>query len=286
MVSVLLKGNLGNNLFQYSIGRIIAEELGYNLQTPRITEGPTPDYQNQGIPGFPQTYKGIGGKEFSSPVETCGWWQDIDIQSIINNKSDRRINIDGHFEKYEYYKPYKDRIKKWLTLDDKITNEYVLDDESLVVHLRLFGNDYNYMLPLSYYHDCIKKSGCSKIYLCTDVPKDARLERFKNEYGAIICNQFSAPIDSQVIEDNRTHSSVASGLRDFKVLISAKNIVMSRSTFSWWAAWISDAKKIYFPKSDQGLWGKNDPRLHMNINLDIDEERIINVRFKEGPDNE
>lgn len=272
MVIVSFKGNLGNNLFQYSIGRIIAEELGYNLQTP-------------GIPGFPQTYVNIvDRKSFSNPTETHGPWQDIDLQGILRNRNDRRIIIHGHFEKYEYYKPYKERIKKWLLMDERISNDYDLDDNSLVVHLRLFGDDYNYQLPISYYHDCIKKSGCRKIYICTDVPTDTRLEQFKKEYNAIICNQYPPLIDLGIVEDNRSHSTITSSVRDFKVLSSAKNIVMSRSTFSWWAAWLSNASKIYFPKSDQGLWGKHDPRPHMNINLDIDdEERFIDVRFKEGP---
>lgn len=268
MVSILFKGNLGNNLFQYSIGRIIAEELGYNLRVEGIG----------GIPGFPKTYDNIGGKEFDSPLEVHGPWQDIDLNGAINNKSDRHIRVHGHFEKYDYYKPYKDRIKQWLVLDEKFTNDYDLDDDTLVVHMRLFGDDYNYKIHSPYYDRCIQRAGCSKVLICTDQPENPVLDHFKNEYGAEICNQHPPAVDLGIVEDGRTHSTHTGALRDFRVMLESKKLVMSRSTFSWWAGWLSKADEVYFPDSNTGLWGKTDPRPHMNINLDVDdEERYIYV---------
>ena len=36
MIHVEYGGRLGNNLFQYCFGRILATELGYKLEAPRI----------------------------------------------------------------------------------------------------------------------------------------------------------------------------------------------------------------------------------------------------------
>ena len=36
MVTVNFKGRLGNNMFQYCLGRILAEALGYKLNSPVI----------------------------------------------------------------------------------------------------------------------------------------------------------------------------------------------------------------------------------------------------------
>jgi len=48
MIKVNYDGNLGNNLFQYCFGRILAEELGYQLVA-------------NSIPGFPRTFDEISG---------------------------------------------------------------------------------------------------------------------------------------------------------------------------------------------------------------------------------
>ena len=38
MVDVELIGGLGNNMFQYALGRIIADEKGYNLNTTKLDQ--------------------------------------------------------------------------------------------------------------------------------------------------------------------------------------------------------------------------------------------------------
>ena len=53
MVEVKYIGRLGNNLFQYCLGRIIAEGLGYKLKVDPI-------------PGFPNTNKPVEGLDYSS----------------------------------------------------------------------------------------------------------------------------------------------------------------------------------------------------------------------------
>jgi hypothetical protein len=53
MIEVRYKGQLGNNMFQYCLGRILAEELGFALQA-----GP--------ISGFSNTEEKIGGLQSRS----------------------------------------------------------------------------------------------------------------------------------------------------------------------------------------------------------------------------
>ena len=54
MISVNYAGRLGNNIFQYCFGRILAEELGYMM--------------NKNLSEF-EYAKEVNGSNFSSPIE-------------------------------------------------------------------------------------------------------------------------------------------------------------------------------------------------------------------------
>lgn len=47
-------------------------------------------------------------------------------------------------------------------------------------------------------------------------------------------------------------------LKTMALVSRFKRIAISESTFSWWAAYLSDADEIYFPISTTGLWGLNE----------------------------
>jgi hypothetical protein len=258
MINVNYKGFLGNNMFQYSMGRIIAENLGYQLNANPII-------------GFPKTSHQISGKLFNHPVQVIRG-NVFDLSRVIADKNDRLIYLDGFFQRYEYYPKYKSQIKEWFSIDNRITNDYDLDEESIVLHIRL--DDYKNVnggysvLPYQYYKNCISKSNCKKVFICTDEPSSELLDEFKKEFGATICNQYRIPLDNCFPEINeRFKNNIASTLRDYKVLNSAKKIVLSQSTFSWWAAWLSDAKEVYFPLSKVGFWNGQ-----MDIDLKVNDE--------------
>ena len=57
---------------------------------------------------------------------------------------------------------------------------------------------------------------------------------------------------------------------DFKTLMYSENIAISQSSFSWWAAFLGNHKKIIFPfKTGLDWWsvdpGKDDIDLYFNI---------------------
>ena len=43
-----------------------------------------------------------------------------------------------------------------------------------------------------------------------------------------------------------------SAINDFKIMGSFNKVIMSQSTFSWWAAWLSDATEIFTPVPQPG----------------------------------
>jgi hypothetical protein len=62
-------------------------------------------------------------------------------------------------------------------------------------------------------------------------------------------------------------SKESNDVEDLKSLASCEHIVMSRSSFSWWAAFLSNAKEIYFPRPSSGMWSlKDTPHKDLFIN--------------------
>ena len=106
-VQVRYMGALGNQLFQYVLGRIIAEELGFSLQA-------------SAIPGFVST-KGfaVEGADALDPDEVHHGHV-IDLDAVRFNRAPRTICLEGYFQRYEYYRPYKQLIRScWLAFCGK-----------------------------------------------------------------------------------------------------------------------------------------------------------------------
>lgn len=240
MISVNYAGRLGNNIFQYCFGRILAEELGYMM--------------NKNLSEF-EYAKEVNGLNFNSPIEVLEGHQ-IDLDGIVSNKNPRAIILNGFFQRSEYFIKYKDKINEWLSLKNKNfkkPNEY-----DLVVHVR--GGDLlnqnpncNHVpAPLYYYTNIIDSSKYEKLYIVCESPNDIIAKELNSIYP-----------DSEIISQ--------SPIEDYYFINHSKYIVLSLSSLSWWAAFLSDAKKIYFPMT--GFWHPKGER--KDVNLLVNEYRYV-----------
>lgn len=221
MIVVNYLGQLGNNLFQYAFGRILAEELNYKM------------FCNP-IPGFSNAVSPIPGRIHLFPEEIISG-HIVDIPSLTTGRnSDQKIVLNGFFQRYEYYKNHKDKIKKWFELERKDIGQ---TENDIIMHIRLgdnvssFEKGNPFTMPVEYYQKALENSNFNKLYICTDSPDHDFIKEF-SKYNPIITAQ--------------------SAINDFKILRSFNKIVMSQSTFSWWAAWLSEAVEIYTPVPKSG----------------------------------
>ena len=112
-------GRLGNRLTQYCMGRIVATALGFDLWCPTIPG--FPNVQESAKDASPQTARlqFVGGHR-------------IDLAGILADKTPRRIVMRGFFNRYEYYRPHKDLIRKWL-----VSGSYEQSPpDELTIHVR------------------------------------------------------------------------------------------------------------------------------------------------------
>ena len=250
MIKIIYQGRLCNNLIQWLFGKILSLQLntGY-ISNEQLTKW------------FPNTKNNIINENLSNIIELRG--HKIDIENILPNQ---HIILNGFYQRYEYYKNYKNEIKEWLKCN--IEPKYKIQKNDIVLHIRrgdsVMNNDLNYYsikghcaCPLSYWENILDNEIYNKVWIITESPNDKLVSILKNKYNA------------KIISD--------SPIEDWVLLKSANKIIMSWGTFSWLAAWLSESEKIYFPLI--GDWHPNSPR-SKEINLWTDEERYIYYDMK------
>ncbi len=223
MIQVIYSGRLGNQLFQYCFGRILAEELGYKLSA-------------EPIEGFPGTFEAVPGQEFSSesPIIFSGGDRP-DLDELLRNPPQCRIIANAYFQLYAYYVRYLDRIRHWLRLAEYDRSGFHSDADTLVVHIRL--GDYftqGWTLTPESYISMIEAIPHRSLVILTDSPRSHFLEPFRRfRPEIVICDTMDA----------------------FKWMLNAPKLVISQSTFSWWAAILSNAE-VWMPETPYSIWSR------------------------------
>ena len=245
MVICYLNGQAGNNLFQYFLSYLVAKEKEYKVEFR---------YRNKQDNSFKMsgnffTFNGIKlpsnieGKKVDNNYITFNA-HEFDWEKAIDHKGG--IVIDGYFQNYCYYKDNKEIIKKFILKHNEIFKDGLVDNNDLTIHLRL--KRYPYPInKLEFYESIIKSGNYNNIWLVTDLPSHSLVKHLVDNFEATIVNS-----------------------NHFLFLCNSKNIILSQSTFSWWASFISEANEVYYPvfdnEHDKGIWYETPKR---NINLYI-----------------
>ena len=220
MIKISLQGRLGNQMFQYSLIRLIAEKNNFNFT---LTSKEEIGIQNHISNFFPDLYLGKEDGEIKYTV-----FEDSAIQKYnpdLFNISDFTF-LNGFFQSDLYFTEYEDKIKNWFNvlLDNetkKLIDKYPIDKHCFI-HVR--GTDYSqnlhWLLGENYYRNAIqnfkkKYPNISFLVITDDI-----------EYSKKILP------DIECINNNM--------MVDFKLLYFSKYKIISNSTFSWWASWLSN----------------------------------------------
>lgn len=270
----------GNQIFMAVATRCIASDLGfdYGIAHPERFKG-----QNFMDFDFGKSVKcsDVPDVGFSSvlPKDINHYYKEelvrneygVDISPADKKLYSIRDNtkIDGHFQSVSYLKHHQNKIVEWLKVKDlKQIHDYE-NDNDCIIHLR--GNDYinspsNTLLPLEYYLNAMEymrsKNPSMRFYVVTD---DLNLAQFYFRGIATIVGS-----TAMMIPDPYKCAYHKGGLIsvDYSILNNAKNIIMSNSSFAWWAAWTNmNLRNIIAPFGwmgfnwDQGFWSTGDIRV-------------------------
>jgi hypothetical protein len=239
--------NLGNKLFTYAVGRIIAEKLNYKLLLPDNCK-----IQRNGIvEDFP--YYSVNGNAINeSDFYVCDrLMSEKGIDFVIENGDGKKIFLDGYFLKYDYIKQYKRNVKEYYK------NLILKNDQKkdVVILLRDSNCDGTFKLPDHYYIDILDKLDFNDLYVSYD-----HFEKHKTLFDYLNKKYNPIFLDMNILDL-------------FKFITQKNTIIASQGTFSFWSCLLSNASKIYWPISDIG---PNLPSWCINLTVD-DEDRYEKI---------
>jgi hypothetical protein len=252
--------NLGNKLFMYAIARIASDILDCNLILP---ENPLVrrdlfhlGYQNEKfwMEGI-SNRKNIDGSKVTLDDRDMAHYKNI--EKFIESNPNRPIEILGYFTKYEYIKPYKEKIKLYY-------QSYIRpkrNNNDIVIMLRDSTQDARFVLPDEYYIDLLENENFDRLYVSFDhCHKHNTLFEKLKKYNPIY---------------------LESGIQTlFSEITSFNKIIACQGTFSFWACFLSNAETIYWPMTDDGP-NSNNEKFIGGVNLVVDDEdryKFINLK--------
>lgn len=152
------------------------------------------------------------------------------------------VFLHGYWQKHYYYTPHKEKIKTWFNYDD---SQYEKPEPTdLVIHVRLGDqlkpNPIGLPASAETYVELLKKIPHERCILVSDEPEEP----------------FLAPVRAFPTVVVKHGNQMA----DFTMIKCAKRIILSQSTFAWWAAFLGDPETVWAPVTADGriLW-KNCP---------------------------
>jgi hypothetical protein len=260
-VEVQYLGRLGNHLFQYAFGRIVAQRLGYELRCVvdldrlvRKTSVFGAQRDCGAIATLPQLTSHfhnapqlLAGKHVAAPEEryfagepgpSGARWDGhhLDLTKLLSNRSERRLIFRGYFQRFEYYRAHQAQLREWFALEP-LVDPYGITRRDVVVNIRR-GWDYalkGWAISLSSYKQLLRGLPHDRVFVCGTGIDDAVREGLA-ELSPIYYS--ATPID------------------EFRFLMKFDQIVQSNSTFSWWASFLSEASAVYTPRPDRGFLSK------------------------------
>lgn len=222
MIISVLKGRLCNALFQIATGYTLARKLGvsFAINYERSDYRCQP-YRNNVFAHFDSTENvGVPYYEPSFP------YSKLPLQD--------GLMLDGYFQCSKYFEEYKEDIKNLFVLPEVSSPV----EGTVGVHFR--RGDYLYLNQVhpipsdEWYADAIKQTGLHNIIACTE------------------------PADVPYVESLGYHVNQGSDLEDLVLLSKCEALVMSNSSYSWWAAFLGNHKTIIAPKTWFGPEGVQD----------------------------
>jgi hypothetical protein len=252
MITTNLTGNLGNHMWQYSVCRSISEKLNYEWG---INPSPSYDYHN----GLNQMYfmdvdfgKFPEGEfiDFHERWKTYKHVDDVNITFLDPRvyqipDGTRMIGDNGAFggiyQCEDYLIDKKDEILEWFKIKKEYKEKFDLEMEKLGIKLdentcviNFRGGEYrglgNVILRREYWRDSINHmlsiNPQMKFVVVTDDPD---------------CASSFMPFEIPTV-----HGEIGF---DFYVVNQSKWVILSNSTFGWWAGWLNvRAEKIIAPR--------------------------------------
>lgn len=260
---IQLSGRLGNNLFQYAFGRIIAERHGLELkcymspftsdgmrlvQRFHLDIGPMA-FLNGLTDRFTNAPLSIPGRSIEGPLQilddTC---TPLRFRTLLE-MSPSRFQCVGLFQNMEFYVNHRNDIRRWFAFVPEQT-PFSVGPKDVLINIRA-GFDFDMLgwtIPSSFYENVLSAmTGLGSVYVC-----GTGIDEHVKKSLAKFCPVYYS----------------GTPMQHFSFMRRFNRIVLSNSTFAWWASYLSEASEIYVPVCANSTFWSSLP-LHENRYLAV-----------------
>lgn len=275
MVRVKLMGGLGNQLFQYSVGRRLSIETATELVLDlkligREYEGIyRHDYQLDPFNISAETAvsstlplnldgirrKLVKGTSMISPMlsaslfdeyrETTEFMFDSAVFGLPGD-----VCLNGYWQSWKYFQDIRESLLSELSIDGEPEGENrkwaekISKTNAISLHVR--RGDYVSMgidLPSEYYRRALRKIALNE--------DDATVFVFSDDIQWVKDNEDAMVPDTGVELEYVTSNDVDNPQEDMRLMWSCDHNIISNSTFSWWGAWLNrnEEKQVIAPQT-------------------------------------
>lgn len=265
-VIVGLSGGLGNQLFQYAAGRSLSLKLGVDLELDITWFLGNPD-RSYALDVF-----SINAKIYSGPIFIPKWVKKLECR-LVRKWGNRRLGapifreshfhfdeafsgieqpvyLEGYWQSERYFSRYREVIAADLALKVTTSNLFKLlsnqikSSNSICIHIR--RGDYvtnpiafqaHGICPLDYIYRGVNHVAANLVhphcFIFSDDPEWVR-------------DHFALDLPFTVVDIAESNEAYL----DLVLMAQCKHFVIANSSFSWWAAWLSEnqSKHIVAPK--------------------------------------
>jgi hypothetical protein len=254
-LTVYCQGGLGNQLFQFVVGYILAKKNKINLRInvesfnsydlefeldkfPEIRKLNIHKIKNYNF--FAKIYLYLYNKLFldnqefeKSPFVFNG---DLLKEKIVKN-----VTIKGFFQSEKYFVNYKKIVLKLFRFSktrDKLLQKYlnlIKNKNSVAIHIR--RGDYLNNPKVRYVHGILKEDYYKKsISYFKKRVKNPIFFIFSDDIELVKKTFFFFNKEKFIFIDTK------SSINDLHLMSNCKHFIIANSTFSWWGAWLSKNK--------------------------------------------
>jgi len=271
-LTVYCQGGLGNQLFQFIIGYILAKKNNINL---RINIERYNSYHHQfELDRFPEVYKlkipKIKNNNFFSKIylylsrkfhkilkisgiyKLINYFFFIEIKEfekspfifngdLLKKKIVKNVSIIGFFQSEKYFIHYKKIVLKLFRfpkIKDKLVKYYlnlIKNKNSVAIHIR--RQDYFNDPKVRHFHGILGENYYKKSI-------NYIKKKLKNPIFFIFSDDIELVKKTLTFFNNKKYifTNTKSSINDLYLMSNCKHFIIANSTFSWWGAWLSKNK--------------------------------------------
>jgi hypothetical protein len=275
MIVVSLKGGLGNQMFQYAVGRSLSLQLGTSLRLDTEWFELVANNKYATVRHYELDVFRIKGLELE---ERRRFWMEKlrerrfrHVRRLLHHfhsslapddfydreagfdervfRSGRNLVLDGYWQNEAYFKNIRDVLLKDFTFKEEPDRENaemlscILSSTAVCVHIR--RGDYLRSTESAVHGSCDLSYYDRAISLIRERADQPTFYIFSDDPEWVL-SSFPMPKESVVVR----HNTGRKNAEDLRLMMNCRHFITANSSFSWWAAWLGEREGsiVYRPE--------------------------------------